>query len=292
MNRREFLSRSVVLGPLGLLGGRCLCGVEPAARQIHLGLVTYNLARNWDLETIIRRCEAHGFARVELRSSHKHGVEPSLGPEERRRVRDRFAGSAVRVISLGSACEYHSADPARLREQKELTREFIRLAKDVGAAAVKVRPNGLPAEVPVEHTLRQIGDSLRELAAWSSGEGHGIELWLEVHGSGTSHVPHIRTIMERAYHPLVGVTWNCNESDLINGSCRENWMLVHRWVRALHIHDLWDPGQYPWRELFALLGETRWGGNALWERGGEADDPDAAMARQRQAFEELVKLAL
>ena len=34
--------------------------------MLELGLVTYNLAKSWDLDTIIRRCEETGFKAVEL----------------------------------------------------------------------------------------------------------------------------------------------------------------------------------------------------------------------------------
>ena len=43
-----------------------------------LGLVTYNLAKDWDLDTIIARCAQHRFAGVEVRTTHAHGVEVSL----------------------------------------------------------------------------------------------------------------------------------------------------------------------------------------------------------------------
>ena len=48
---------------------------------MNLGLVTYNLAKGWDIETIISRCEASGFEAVELRTTHAHGVEVSLSPD-------------------------------------------------------------------------------------------------------------------------------------------------------------------------------------------------------------------
>ncbi len=43
-----------------------------------LGLVTYNVAANWDLPTTLKVCKAVGIAAVECRTTHKHGVEPSL----------------------------------------------------------------------------------------------------------------------------------------------------------------------------------------------------------------------
>jgi hypothetical protein len=55
---------------------------------MRLGAVTYNVLKDWDVETIIKNLEASGFEAVELRTTHKHGVEPSLTAEERARVRD------------------------------------------------------------------------------------------------------------------------------------------------------------------------------------------------------------
>ena len=50
-------------------------------------MVTYNLGRNWDLETLIAHCEETGFAGVELRTTHAHGVEVSLSAAERTEVK-------------------------------------------------------------------------------------------------------------------------------------------------------------------------------------------------------------
>src|SRR5207245_2506556 len=59
---------------------------ESGPPRFKLGLVTYELAKDWDIETIIRNCEATGFEGVELRTTHKHGVEPSLSKERREEI--------------------------------------------------------------------------------------------------------------------------------------------------------------------------------------------------------------
>jgi len=58
--------------------------------MLRLGLVTYNLAKNWDVPMIIRMCSETGFEAVELRTTHAHGVEPSLNEEQRRAVKKIF----------------------------------------------------------------------------------------------------------------------------------------------------------------------------------------------------------
>jgi hypothetical protein len=41
-------------------------------------------------------------------------------------------------------------------------KRFIELAHDIGALGVKVRPNGIPKEVPEAQTIAPIGAALRE----------------------------------------------------------------------------------------------------------------------------------
>jgi len=286
LSRRHF----VRAGALGA-GGAALLGAEPRSpaqdatppTRPPLGLVTYNIGRSLDLEGLIGLAEATGLECLELRTTHAHGVEPTLTPEQRQAVRERFAQTRVRLLSLGTTCEYQSPDPAVVRQNIETTKAFVQLAEEVGALGVKVRPNGLPEGVPVEQTLRQIGEALRECGDFAAQ--HHVEIWLEVHGAGTSQVPHIRTIMEAANRPTVGVTWNCNGTDLVDGSIRETFVLVRDWIRTLHIHDLYST-DYPWRELFALLVETRFGGWALCEMD-ESADPQRVMHYYRALYDAL-----
>src|SRR5258708_32901498 len=110
MNRRSFLTASAAF--TGALMSRGRAAAEPAEGRFQLGCVTYNLLKDMDLETVIQTLEATGIAAVELRTGHKHGVEPSTGAEERARVRERFARSKVRLLSYGTTCEFQSPDPA------------------------------------------------------------------------------------------------------------------------------------------------------------------------------------
>jgi sugar phosphate isomerase/epimerase len=193
--RRDFLkTASLTAASMGLLAS-VATGAEPKEKKekakkaaptvsfakpskMHLGTVTYNLAQDWDIATIIKNCTETKFEGVELRTSHKHGVEVTLSKAERAEVKKRFADSPVKLVSLGSAFDYHTPDQAKLKKDIAATKEYIVLAQDVGATGIKVRPNGLPKEVPVEKTLEQIGRSLRELGEF--GAQHGQQIRLEV----------------------------------------------------------------------------------------------------------------
>ncbi len=244
---------------------------------MRLGLVTYMWGADWDLLTVIKNCADTGFEGVELRSTHKHGVEPTLNADERREVARRFADSPVELVGLGTACEFHSADAAVVRKNVEEAKDFIRLCHDCGGTGIKVRPNGLPADVPVPRTLEQIGRAMNEVAEY--GAGYGVEIRLEVHGRGTSELPHIKTIMDIADHPGNVVCWNCNAQDLKGKGLEANFRLVQDRMGTIHIHDLITG--YPWLELFALLKSISFEGWTLLEEGNRTSDPLRVMRYYR-----------
>ncbi|MCL4786540.1 MAG: sugar phosphate isomerase/epimerase, partial [Verrucomicrobia bacterium] len=227
-----------------------------------LGTVTYNLAKDWDIASIIKNCTEANFQGVELRTTHAHGVEVSLNREQRAEVKKRFQDSPVELMGLGSAFDYHTPDQARLRADISATKEYIVLAHDVGAPGVKVRPNALPPEVPKEKTLEQIGKSLRELGEFASD--HGVQIRLEVHGRETSLLPNIRRIIEVADHKLVGVCWNSNQTDLEGDGFDHNFDLVKDKIFVVHMRDLYLD-EYPFRRLLTRLNEVGFTGYCLAE---------------------------
>ena len=248
--------------PRGLSGAEPVRSGGPKPDSMRLGLVTYNLAKDWTIDTIIKNCEQAKFEGVELRTSHAHGVEVSLSPAQRADVRKRFQDSPVELMGLGSAFDYHTPDQAKLRQDIAATKEYILLAKDVGASGVKVRPNGLPKEVPVEKTLEQIGRSLREIGQF--GQEHGIQIRLEVHGSGTSLVPNIKSILDFASHPNVGACWNSNQSDLEGAGFEANFALIKDRIFSVHLRDLYLE-EYPFRKLLTGLSRQGFRGYCLAE---------------------------
>ena len=243
-NRRHFLNASALgLGALtlrGLLSHRALAADKPSfvvgRPTMRLGLVTYNLAADWDISTIIRNCEAARFEGVELRTTHGHKVEVNLSKDERSEVKKRFNDSEVQLMGLGSTFDYHTPDQAKLRQDLEATKDYILLARDVGATGVKVRPNALPKEVPIEKTLAQIGRALSEVGDFARDQG--LVIRLEVHGPGTAFPPHIKTILEAANHPSVGACWNSNATDLDGEGWDHNFDLLKDKIFSVHMADL------------------------------------------------------
>ena len=252
---------------------------------MRLGLVTYNVARNWDIETIIEKLEAARFEAVELRSTHMHGVEPGIPRREIERVRDRFARSKVRLLSLGSACEFHSPDASVRQANIDETQGFVELAHDLGCWGVKVRPNGLPENVPEDVTIRRIGEALRTCG--EIGARYGVEIWVEVHGRKTQEPARMKAIMNACGHENVGICWNCNPTDIRNGSVRQSFELLAKHILNVHLRELPD---YPHGELFHLLKGSGYNRYTLVETQASCE-PDRYLKYYRALWTELVRAA-
>ena len=284
MNRRHFLS-GVVAVPTAAALYPFEQGQKPAASPakggLKVGTVTYNIAKDWDVPTIIKNLSDVGMDAVELRTTHKHGVEISLTPAQRAEVRKRFDDSPVKIGGLGTTCEYHSPDAAVVRKNVEETKAWVTLAKDLGSPGVKVRPNGLPKEVPEEKTLEQIGKALAECGAFAND--NGVKIQLEVHGEGTSRVPRIRKILDYGgNHPGVRVCWNSNQTDLLDGGFAENFKMLRNQIGQVHMRDLFLE-EYPFRQLIAALTEMKFQGYCFAEIP-ESNDPVRVLKYYRGMF--------
>lgn len=280
-----------------LIGGAAAAAVAGVRAQdklsykgefIEFGLVTYMWGADWDLPTLISNCERTEVLGVELRVEHAHGVEPGLSPEQRATVRGRFSDSRVELLGMGTNGEFHSPDEAELRRQIENTKHYIKLSHDVGGSGVKVKPNQLPKEVPVEKTLEQIGKALAELGDYAIGFGQ--ELRLEVHG-GVSDLGHIRTIIEVAERDNVRVCWNSNAQDLEGEGLEANFAKVRDYLgKTVHIREV-NEGDYPYPTLAKLLVDADYDGWVLLEARTKPIDRIAGLMEQKKLFLEMVKRA-
>jgi len=282
MRRREFLSSLAVVPAVGAIdaAGEPV-SIQPRSGGLKLGAVTYNIAKDWDIPTIIKELTAAEFDAVELRTTHKHGVEVTLSPAARAEVRRQFEGSPIKIGGLGTVCEFQSPDPAVVRRNVDETKAWVTLAADIGSPGVKVRPNGIPPNVPEEQTLAQIGRSLAECGAFA--RDHGVLVHLEVHGEGSARLPRIRKIIDYAgNHPNVKVCWNSNQTDLMDGGFQPAFDLVKHQIGQVHMRDLFLE-EYPWRTLLGSLAAMDFQGYCFAEIP-ESSDPQRVLRYFRALF--------
>ena len=103
LSRRRFVTVGGAAGAAaaaGLLPAGARAAPPQGPPKFRLGIVTYNIAAAWDLPTLLKICRAVGLSPVELRTTHKHGVEPSLNAAQRKEVRQRFADAGIGGIRI------------------------------------------------------------------------------------------------------------------------------------------------------------------------------------------------
>ena len=286
-SRRNFLKTAAISGTAVALPGSV--GAAPLSNKdesfelnenpLKIGIMTYTIAKEWDIDTVIKNLSETGYQSVELRTTHAHGIEVTMSKEKRSEVKKRFEDSPLEAISLASAFRYHDADPAELKKNIEGTKEYTLLARDVGALGFRVFPNALPEEVPVEQTLEQIGKALAEVGEFAYNQG--VEIRVCVHGSGTNRVPIIKKIIDYSQSPHVYVNWNCNANDVEGEGLEHNFNLIKDRIRSMHMHELWDG--YPYRQLFRLLSDNNFTGYCNAEISGN-DDPIRLMHYYKGLF--------
>jgi sugar phosphate isomerase/epimerase len=291
-SRRSFLKQTIVLSSAAIAAGpagktqRAVSG-RPGS-QIQLGLVTYLWAKDWDLPTLIERCEKSGVLMVDLRTTHAHGVEPSLSAEKRKDVKKRFEDSPVKLLGLGSNQQFDYPDPSELRKAVETVKAFVKLSHDVGGSGVRVKPNDLPKGVAPEKTIEQIGKTVNLAAAYAADYGQQIRL--ECHGQ-CAPPPIMKQIIDYADRSNAVLLWNSNAQDLQGQGLKYNFnLLKKRLGPALHARPL-DSRDYPYEELIRLLVGMDYIGWVCLEASGTPSDPVRALIEQRELLAGMIAKA-
>lgn len=287
-SRRNFLGATAIgaLSAGAVFRGPAAFAQDKKGADIRFGLVTYQWGKDWDLPTLIANCSKAGALAVELRTTHKHGVEPALTDAQRMEVRKRFADSDVKCLGIGSNERFDSPVADVLKKSIEATKEFIVLSHDIGGSGVKVKPDSFQKDVPRDRTIEQIGKALNEVAEFATGFGQQIRL--EVHGQ-CCQLPTIKAIMDIADNPNVAVCWNSNPQDLEDPGLEHNFNLVKdRFGDTVHIHRL-ESKTYPHQQLLDLFVKMDYSGWWLLEEGEVPKDPAAELIEQRKQFDKMLE---
>ncbi len=250
-----------------------------------LGAVTYNVLKDWDLETVITKLEQAGFEAVELRTAHAHGVEPKLTVPGTRPRRARGSKNR-RYACSASAPPASYPQPGSGRPPQE-----HRGDETLGRPGPRHRRLGRqgPPECPAEG--RSAADHHRP---HRRGASRGrrlrrrprVEIWLEVHGS-----EHLRPARLRRHHARHAprlrrpACWN----SIRRGGQRKHsrrFRTAHgAWIRNVHINELADP-RYPGGSCSRCCGVNRYERYTLME-AAESREPERFMRYYRALWLEL-----
>ncbi|NLT41985.1 MAG: sugar phosphate isomerase/epimerase [Anaerolineae bacterium] len=215
-----------------------------------LALLTYNLAKTWDFDRIVKAAKDYGFAGIEFRveANHEHGVELERTAQERREIRNRIEDAYLEVACIGTSSRFETPDEGQRRQIIDRTKRYIELASDLGCERIRVFGNDIPAGVDRGECVQWVGESLRELGEFA--EPHNVDVLLEMHGQ-FNYWGFSRAAVDIADHPNVAIVYNCDPRDMVAGSVVDTYNRVSHYIRHVHLHAFVGP--YPYPELFDLL---------------------------------------
>ena len=248
-----------------------------------LSITTYNIFRDWSIETLCAELPKAGVEGVEFRigSGHKHNVDSTTSKEARAEVKAKLAAAGLCTCSIATGCRFHMADANELRENIDGAKQAIELAADLGAPRIRVFGNNVVEGVHPDDTAMQVGRALRELAP--IGERAGVDVLLEMHGDFNDWRLNKKAV-EFANHRAVATLYNCDRRDVVNGSVGTVWLEMKRYIRHIHFHDLLAD-DYPHAELFGLLAADGYSGFMSMEVSMDGDVARNLNAQAKKFFE-------
>ncbi|MDQ0796279.1 sugar phosphate isomerase/epimerase [Streptomyces sp. B1I3] len=150
---------------------------------------------------VVRLAAGHGYAGVELRTHPEEPVHTGLTLAERTAVAQEFATGGVEILALAGYVRVAAEgdDEAVLAELAEL----VELARDLGAAYVRVFPGGGdqdPAEAD-RTAARRLG------AAAPHAADMGVRILLETHDSHRAGAD-VARVVGTVGHGQIGALWD------------------------------------------------------------------------------------
>ena len=204
----------------------------------------------------------YGYAGVEPRAggNHNHSVELEASARQRARFREQAAEAGIAICCLAAGARF--ADPASRDAQVAESLQYIDLAADIGAPALRVFGGQIPAGIRRESAIDGVADALTRLAG--RADARGVAVCLETHDDWCNPQD-VAAVMERVDHPSIGVNWDVAHPLHKEGwSLADSWRTLRPWIRHVHMHDIFlaaerlaytafGTGDVDHREALALL---------------------------------------
>ncbi len=253
-----------------------------------LALMTWDIAKKFPLAELIRIAKAFGIGAFEFRaqSAHAHGVEVERTPEEREAIRGELAAAGLATAGVATGNDLSAADPAERRKLVEDSKNHVRLAADLGGTHIRLFANKLPEGRAPEEVVDYVARALREIA--EAAQGTGVDVLLEMHGKFREPELAVGAV-KAARHPGVGIIFNSNHQDTIEGSVKKNFAAAQPWLRHVHVHDF-EKKAIPYAELFALLKKMKFQRYVSLEMN-DSPDQERVIGLQALLYHEMLKNA-
>ncbi len=203
-SRRKFLKTST-----GLLGfafaGAAFTNEKP------MPLLSFSTlgCPDWNFQTIVNFAVENGYNGIEIRGILRELDLPKCPEFNSAKnilaTRKLVEEKGLKFVDLGSSAALHYSDAGERKKNLDEAKRFIDLAQQLDCPYIRVFPNDFPKEQDKKATIDLIVNGLLELGDYAKGSK--VRVLLESHGAVVQSAD-LKTIMEAAKHPNVGMVWD------------------------------------------------------------------------------------
>jgi len=253
----------------------------------------------WTLTQVIRGAKDHGYDGFEPRvaADHAHGIELTASADERQRAAQMVRDAGVAISCVATSCTFATADAAQRKENLESLRRHLELARDVGAARLRVFGGARPQRLDLDPAIRIVAEDLRQAAGFAAE--CAVTICLETHDDfrlGSS----VGRVLELADHDFVRANWDVMHPYRAGEGLAETLRWLEGRIAHVHFHDSADDGAarvpgdgwLPIAEYVRALARTQYDGYVSAEIWPDAGSPESILGRYAAQMRRYQRLAL
>jgi sugar phosphate isomerase/epimerase len=252
---------------------------------MHLGLMAYQLAKEWDVETAAKLCKEGRMESFEFLAdpSYKQKINLDMQPAEAKKIRKVFADQSVQIAGLAITERFDSPNVAQVKEAVQRTKQFVLLAVDIGAPRLRVLGEKLHDNEPKSWTVARIANALTEIVQYSAGLG--VDLGFGMQGSFANWEDALE-VVKRVNHPRCYLVHDSQPANTPPEDLDRVFDILRPHIGHVHFHDLLDP-KFPYRKFIRKLRDSNYEGYCSLALA-PSQDPIRVLHLTRALFEEFV----
>ena len=252
----------------------------------------------WTLAQIVKGAKEHAYDGFEPRveANHAHGIEVAAGAQARKQAQQTVRDAGLALSCIATSCRFATADAAQRKDNVESLRRHLELARDVGAARLRVFGGARPEGLDLDTAIGIVAQDLR--AAADIAAECGVTICLETHDDfrlGSS----VGRVLAAANHDHINANWDVMHSYRAGEDLAETLRWLDGNIAHVHFHDSADDGKalvpgdgwLPVAEFVRALARLGFEGYVSAEIWTDAGSPESILKRYAEQMRRYQRLA-
>ncbi len=250
---------------------------------MHLGLMAYQMAKDWDIETTARLCRSGKMESFEFLAdaTYRQKISLDMQPAEAKKARKLLTENGVQIAGLAINECFDGPSVAAVKESVTRTKQYVLLAVDLGAPRLRCLGEFFHEDEPKAWTLARVANALTEVVQYASGLG--VDVAFEMRG-GFAHWEDALEVIKRVNHPRCYLIHNSLPANTPLNDFDRVFDILCPHIGHVHFNDLLDP-KFPYKRFIRKLRDSNYEGHCTLQLD-PSQDPLRVLHLTRALFDE------